>query len=99
MLAARCLEQAFEWVNGGKSNPEVILADYYPDTGAGAETIEALWRELGCTVPSLIITADRSERVKEEIGGMELAIMHKPLNLVVLRALLSQWRRSCVTAE
>ncbi len=40
--------------------PDVIIADYHLDQGDGIEAIRALRGDLGCSVPAILATADRS---------------------------------------
>ena len=46
--------------------PNGLLVDYHLDRGNGLEAIAALRRRFGADLPAILITADRSPRVREE---------------------------------
>jgi len=72
--------------------PNGLLVDYHLDDGDGIQTIAGLRRHFGSDMPAILITADRSPRVREAARAEGIQILHKPLKPAALRALLAQWR-------
>ena len=77
------LQQAREHIAG--QMPDLLLLDYHLDDGC---TGLQAWRVLGLDVPAIVITADRSEAVKQEIESLGLLLLYKPLRPLALRSLL-----------
>lgn len=72
---------------------DVMIADYHLDDGAtGLDAIAALRDQYGKDTPAILITADRSQLVRDEADAKTVTILHKPLKPASLRALLAQWR-------
>jgi hypothetical protein len=43
-------------------------------------------------LPAILITADRSPRVRAEARAENIQVLHKPIKPAALRAMLAQWR-------
>ena len=56
------------------------------------EAIAALRRRLHGELPAILITADRSPRVRAEARDANVQVLHKPIKPAALRAMLAQWR-------
>ena len=72
-------------------DPDAILADYHLDNEVtGLMALETLLERCRGPVPGIVITADRTEEVAEEIkrGGYQLLL--KPVRPAALRALLTR---------
>ncbi|SDN80718.1 NahK/ErcS family hybrid sensor histidine kinase/response regulator [Vreelandella arcis] len=72
-------------------DPDAILADYHLDNEVtGLMALEALSERLEGAVPGIVITADRTEGVAEQVkrGGYQLLL--KPVRPAALRALLTR---------
>jgi CheY-like chemotaxis protein len=78
--------------------PNGLLVDYHLDDGNGIAAIVALRQRLGADLPAILITADRSPRVRDEARGEAVQVLNKPLKPAALRALLAQWRMQRVAA-
>lgn len=79
---------ALEHLNNGFV-PDVILADYHLDDGlTGEQAIRSIFDHLGCEIPAIIITADRSDELKTHLKQQNLAVLRKPVKPAQLRALL-----------
>jgi Na+/proline symporter/CheY-like chemotaxis protein len=76
-----------------------LLVDYHLDRGNGIEAIAALRQRLDAEVPAILITADRSPRVRDEARAADVQMLSKPLKPAALRALMAQWRVQRVAAE
>ena len=74
-----------------EGDPDAILADYHLDNEVtGLMALEALAERLQGDVPSIVITADRSEEVAEQIKRAGHHLLLKPVRPAALRALLSR---------
>ncbi|GHB16849.1 hybrid sensor histidine kinase/response regulator [Salinicola rhizosphaerae] len=72
-------------------DPDAILADYHLDNEVtGMMALDALEELCDDAVPGIVITADRTEEVAEEVkrGGYQLLL--KPVRPAALRALLTR---------
>ncbi|GGY08903.1 hypothetical protein GCM10007160_40370 [Litchfieldella qijiaojingensis] len=73
------------------SDPDAILADYHLDNEVtGLMALDALAERCEGVVPGIVITADRTDEVAEEVkrGGYQLLL--KPVRPAALRALLTR---------
>ncbi|MBB3191344.1 hybrid sensor histidine kinase/response regulator [Halomonas cerina] len=72
-------------------DPDAILADYHLDNEVtGLMALEALGERLEGAVPGIVITADRTEEVAEEIRRSGYQMLLKPVRPAALRALLTR---------
>lgn len=75
----------------GQQAPELILADFHLDHGVvGSQVVQHLREHFGATIPSVMITADRSDQCRRELHGMGVPLLNKPVKPGKLRAVLSQ---------
>ena len=65
--------------------------------GIGAAVAGACAR-FGADLTAILITADRSPRVREDARANGIQVLNKPLKPAALRALLTQWRIQRVIA-
>ncbi|MDO6564690.1 hybrid sensor histidine kinase/response regulator [Amphritea sp. 1_MG-2023] len=71
--------------------PDIILADYHLDeTLTGIMALNALQELWDHPIPAVIITADRTDSVKQEISQQSAEILHKPVKPAALRAMISK---------
>ena len=75
-----------------------MLVDYHLDEGNGIDAIAELRRRFGTDLTAILITADRSPRVREDARGNAIQVLNKPIKPAALRALLTQWRVQRVAA-
>ncbi|MEH6650828.1 MAG: NahK/ErcS family hybrid sensor histidine kinase/response regulator [Motiliproteus sp.] len=85
-------QQALKAYNGNRA--DIILADYHLDKGAtGVEVIEQLTQHYRASnqpvAPAIIITADRSNELRQLFQQKNLIRLNKPLKPGKLRALMS----------
>ncbi|MCS2609840.1 NahK/ErcS family hybrid sensor histidine kinase/response regulator [Halomonas dongshanensis] len=72
-------------------DPDAILADYHLDNEVtGLMALEALSERLESAVPGIVITADRTEAVAEEVKRAGYQLLLKPVKPAALRALLTR---------
>jgi len=69
-----------------------LLVDYHLDRGNGIAAIRDIRRRYGDHIPAILITADRSPRVRAAAREDNIAVLNKPVKAASLRALLGQWR-------
>lgn len=75
-----------------------LLVDYHLDNGNGIDAIVELRKRYGADLPAILITADRTLRVRDEARARDVPILNKPVKPAALRALLAQWRIQHATA-
>lgn len=70
---------------------DAVLADYHLDNEVtGLMALEALAERFEGPVPGIVITADRTDEVAEEIKRGGYHLLHKPVRPAALRALLTR---------
>ena len=98
VLKAPDLAGAIAAVTAAKVTPDGLLVDYHLDKGNGIAAIEALRQRYGDDLTAILITADRSVRMREEARRHRIQVLNKPVKPAALRALLTQWRVQRVAA-
>lgn len=70
--------------------PDVVVADYHlADDAIGLDTVEALHARIGRPVPTVIVTADRTEEIARAVQERGWHLMTKPARPARLRSLLA----------
>jgi Na+/proline symporter/signal transduction histidine kinase/CheY-like chemotaxis protein len=98
VLKASSLDAAMTVILEAKVTPDGLLVDYHLDEGNGIDAITELRRRFGTDLTAILITADRSPRVRDEARANAIQVLNKPLKPAALRALLTQWRVQRVAA-
>jgi CheY-like chemotaxis protein/anti-sigma regulatory factor (Ser/Thr protein kinase) len=98
VIKAPDLDAAVTAIDTKGPMPNGLLVDYHLDNGNGLEAIDALRRHLHTDLPAILITADRSPRVRAEAHAANIQVLNKPIKPASLRAMLSQWRALRVAA-
>jgi Na+/proline symporter/CheY-like chemotaxis protein/nitrogen-specific signal transduction histidine kinase len=85
---------------GKKANVAIdcLLVDYRLDEGNGLDAIMELRRHFGTHLPAILITADRSLRLRRDAQVRDIQFLNKPLKPAALRALLAQYRLRRIAA-
>lgn len=83
----------------GTSNCDLLLVDYHLEETTGIDVFNTINHNLANTIPGILITADRSETMKELANEAGLVVLHKPVKPAALRALISQTRKRQIAAE
>ncbi len=80
------------WGGGkGERCPSILLVDYHLDDDVtGIEVIEELREFADAIIPAIIVTADHTQDVREEILESGHALLHKPIKPAALRALMTR---------
>ncbi|HMB47222.1 MAG TPA: response regulator, partial [Afifellaceae bacterium] len=79
--------------------PDILLVDYHLDDGNGLSAITDIRWKYGPDIPAVLITADRSQEVRDKAHKANVRVLHKPLRPAALRALVSQLRIQRPAAE
>ena len=98
-LTAPGTREALEVIRSSGIMPDIILADYHLDGETGLEALEKLQSELGIERPAVIITADHSPEIQNNIKAAGVNLLRKPLKPAALRALMAQAHLKRVAAE
>jgi len=98
VLTASSSTEAADMLDRAKPSLSGLLVDYHLDRENGVEVIQALRAKLGRDMPAILITADRTRRVRDEAQNNGIVLLNKPLKPAALRALLAQWRLRRATA-
>ena len=69
---------------------DIILADYHLGDEIGLNAVRKIREDMGRNVPAIIITADHSAEVTEEVQKHNIQILRKPIKPAQLRALIAQ---------
>lgn len=85
--------------NEGPAAPDVVIVDYHLDEGNGLDAVTQLRWRFGARLPAILITADRTQEVRDEAAERNIHLLNKPVKPAALRALLAQWRVQKQAAE
>jgi len=99
VLAAVDLAEALTAIESSGCEPDGLLIDYHLDGGNGIVAIAELRRRHHRELAAILVTADRSARVREEARAAAVHVLNKPIKPASLRALMTQWRVQRVAAE
>ena len=97
VLKAAGLSQALSQITED-AMPLGMLIDYHLDSGNGLDAVRALRQRYG-DLPAILITADRTAKLRKEAEAANVQVLYKPLKPAALRASLGQWRVRVVAAE
>jgi Na+/proline symporter/signal transduction histidine kinase/CheY-like chemotaxis protein len=80
--------------------PTGLIVDYHLDRGHGLAAIADLRERYGSDIPAVLITADRSPKVREAARGAQITMMNKPVKPAAMRAIIGQWcKQRLIAAE
>ena len=69
----------------------MLVVDYHLDDDVtGVEVVRELREHAGKSIPVIIVTADHSDPVRNEVRDAGYALLHKPIKPAALRALMSR---------
>jgi Na+/proline symporter/signal transduction histidine kinase/CheY-like chemotaxis protein len=89
VMLAEDLQQAVEQIRE-HGKPGLTLVDYHlSDQSNGIDVMEHLQKFVGETLPAIVITADRSPELEEEVRAHGLGLLRKPIKPATLRALMT----------
>jgi len=90
VMTASDAEEAIKALRGAKAKPDVMLVDYHLDDSNGIDAILKLRWRFRSLVPAVLITAERSQEVRDRAAAEQIEILNKPIKPPALRALLVQ---------
>ena len=99
VLTAETLKDAQQHFKTAPRPPDVILADYHLDEGDGLDAIVRLRWAFNSELPAILVTADRTQEVRDLATSRNVHLLNKPVKPASLRALLSQWASHRPEAE
>ncbi len=89
VLPAKSPQEAMQFVEDIGMAPDIILADYQLDDGeTGVKAIRQIREMTQAQVPAILITADRSEALRQDGLRHEISVMTKPVKLQRLRSMI-----------
>ncbi len=88
VLVASSISASVEAVHKAERPPSIILADYHLDLGTGVNAIKAIRSETGLAVPAIVITADHTAEVRQDVEDHGFGLLQKPVKAAALRALI-----------
>jgi two-component system, sensor histidine kinase len=87
-------DEALEALESIGAAPDVIVADYHLDDGTGLEAIKQLRKSCGQSVPAIIVTADHTAEVENQIAAERVTLLYKPIRHMQFVDLLDGLRAS-----
>jgi signal transduction histidine kinase/CheY-like chemotaxis protein len=77
-----------ELLQGG-ARPSIVLADYHlDDEETGVAAVRDAQRDYGCRAPCIVISADNSLEVREQVAAADFRFLPKPVQPARLQALI-----------
>jgi Na+/proline symporter/signal transduction histidine kinase len=86
-------------IDAQMSAPDVILADYHLDGEDGFFAIARARQIWNGDVPAILVTADRSNDVRERAAAFDMPVLQKPVKPAALRTMLTRYRKVRQAAE
>jgi CheY-like chemotaxis protein len=95
VAAVGSVAAARQMVAAAGRSPDIVLADLHLDEAGpdGLAAIALLRQDWGGQLPAILITADRSQELRQRAAAQHVDVLHKPVRPAALRALISQRRR------
>ena len=87
VITAVDLGQALSFWNQTQA-PDIILADFHLDHETGLDVIEALRLHWQLKIRAVVISADNSDEIREQVHNSECAFMAKPVAPAALRNIM-----------
>jgi Na+/proline symporter/signal transduction histidine kinase/CheY-like chemotaxis protein len=79
--------------------PHIVIADYHLNEGSGCEAIASLSRTIDRQLVGVIVTADRSPEVQDEVRAAGYRLLRKPVKPAALRTAIAQVHVPGLAAE
>ncbi|MFP3920370.1 MAG: NahK/ErcS family hybrid sensor histidine kinase/response regulator [Dichotomicrobium sp.] len=99
VITAQDASEATVAVHARNVTPHIILADYHLNDGSGCDAIAAICRSLQRDIAGVIVTADRSPEVQDEVRNAGYRLLRKPVKPAALRTAIAQVRVPGLAAE
>jgi two-component system CheB/CheR fusion protein len=92
VTSAATAEAALRAIDGAHYRPDLIVTDYQlPGGTTGVEVVKTLAARLGFKPPTILLTGDISERLKEDAALVAERILPKPVDIDRLLSELAQF--------
>jgi len=89
VMLAEDLQQAVKQIRE-HGKPGLTLVDYHlSDQSNGLDLMEHLQQLVGASMPAIVITADRSPELEENVREQSYGLLRKPIKPAALRALMT----------
>jgi two-component system, sensor histidine kinase len=76
-------------ISDPRYRPDIMLADYHLDFGeCGLAAVERMRAACGAGLPAIVITADYTDAIAEEVRRADCELLRKPVRPAELRALM-----------
>lgn len=92
-------DEARKILKDAEQLPDVVLIDYHLENKTGIDVFDMLCEHCEFQFPAALITADRTEHVKQLAQNSGMALLNKPLKPAALRAFISQYHMRRHAAE
>jgi Na+/proline symporter/signal transduction histidine kinase/ActR/RegA family two-component response regulator len=99
VISATNPDQARKLLASRSLSVDVVLADYHLDDSNGLDLIGLLQEDAGYKIPSVLITADRSQAVIEQTQTRLIGYLRKPVKPAGLRAAIAHALSHAQAAE
>lgn len=93
------LEEAIVLLEADAWRPDVVLADYHLDDEDGLSAIALLREKYLPDIPAILITADRSRKLRTQAKEAGISLLNKPIRPAALRAIVSRYHIRRQAAE
>ncbi len=90
ILTANSRDASVRLLEQGRFNPELVIADYHlDDDECGLDVIDAVRTTTGRAIPAIVVTADHTLAVENQVRENGLELLRKPVKPAELRALMA----------
>ncbi|QND51875.1 PAS domain-containing hybrid sensor histidine kinase/response regulator [Phyllobacterium sp. 628] len=83
-----------EYCTKQAASPGVILADYNLKDENGLDLVRFARGHFDCHIQAALVTAERSEQLRDRAAAEDVSIINKPVRPAILRALLSHFQQT-----
>lgn len=90
VITAATVSESVRTVRMASALPDIILADYHLDSELGPDAVQAVRDDVRCDIPAIVITADHTDQVENDIRSRGLGMLKKPVKAAALRALMNK---------
>lgn len=99
VVTASSSRQALQLTDKQDYVPDIILMDYHLNEETGVDAILRLRAALGENLAAVLVTAERSQSLKQEAEELGLSFINKPVKPAALRSILASIRNISEAAE
>lgn len=90
VITVQSLEQLVELKQALTPPPDLVIADYHLDDGdTGIDALEIIRRKLGRSPPAIMITANYTSELRQQVGELGFRMLNKPVKPLKLRSMMT----------